>query len=141
MGVAAFTKFDCFSLDVGKGVHKLDSDALAIALTNTAPSVSASKVLSDITEISGNGYTAGGITVPNTAFGGSGGTATLTGDAVTFTASGGVAGPARYAVLYNKTAAGKNLIAMWDYGSSGTFDTLTVNENSESTGGTILTLS
>jgi len=86
-------------------------------LTNTAPAATNS-VKTDITEISaGNGYTAGGgattITISETS-----GTTTISGTEVTTTASGGSVGPFRYAVLYNDSAASKNLIQWWDYGSS-----------------------
>lgn len=141
MATATFTKFNCFAEDVGKKVHNLASDTFKICLTNTAPVAATSKVLTDITEITAaNGYAAGGNAVPNTAYAQASGTGTFSGDAVTFTGSGGTIGPFRYAVIYNSTATGKNLVGFWDYGSSGSFDTLVVNENSQSTGGTILTI-
>jgi hypothetical protein len=63
------------------------------------------------------------------------------GTQVVFTASGSV-GPFQYAVLYNDTAASKNLVAWWDYGSAVTLnsgDTFTVKFNN-TTPGTIFTL-
>jgi len=60
---------------------------------------------------------------------------------VVFTASGAV-GPFRYATLYNDTAASKNLVQFWDYGSAVTLaagETFTVRFNNTSPG-SILTL-
>lgn len=115
--MAAFNKFNCFVQDVGRGLHNLNSDTLKVVLSNTAP-LAANGVLTDITEISaGNGYTAGGLPVGSVAYTQSAGTATLTGNAVVWTATGAM-GPFRYAVLYNSTATGKNLIGWWDYGTS-----------------------
>jgi hypothetical protein len=118
--MAAFVKFNVFVQDVGNKVHNLGSDTLKICLTNSAP-VATNALLSDITDLStANGYTAGGTTVASTAYSQSSGTAKLTGNAVTFTASGGSVGPFRYAVLYNSTPTSplKPLIGSWDYGSS-----------------------
>ena len=93
------------------------SDTLKIMLSNSAPSATNS-VKTDITEITpGNGYSSGGATVTITSSTQTSGTYKLVGDDVVFTATGAV-GPFRYAVLYNDTAASKNLIGWWDYGSS-----------------------
>lgn len=114
----AFNKFNTFVQDVGQKVHNLNADALKIMLTNTAP-VAGNAVKADITEIAAaNGYSAGGNAVAANGYSQSGGTAKLTGNAVTFTAAGGSFGPFRYAVLYNSTPGAGPLIGWWDYGSS-----------------------
>lgn len=129
--VASFVKFHAFVQDLGRKVHNLNSDTLKIALSNTAPTASTNAVLADITQISGgNGYTTGGTTVASTAYSQTGGTGSLTGTDVVFTASGGSMAAARYAVLYNDTSASDSLIGYWDYGSSVTLatgETLTVD--------------
>lgn len=138
--MAVATKFQDFSEQLIRGVHDWDAHTFKVMLTNTAP-VATNAVKADLTEISaGNGYTAGGtattITVSET-----GGTTTVSGTEVVFTATGAV-GPFRYAVLLNDTAATKNLVQFWDYGSAVTLaagETFTVRFNNASPG-TILTL-
>lgn len=116
--MASFNKFYPFVEAVAEKVHNLGSDTLKVMLSNTAPST-ANSVKTDITEISaGNGYTAGGATVTITSSAQTSGTYKLVGSDVTITASGGSIGPFRYVVFYNDTAASKNLIGWWDYGSS-----------------------
>jgi hypothetical protein len=118
MATAPFNKFNSFVADVGLKVHNLNSDALKIMLTATLP-VNTNALKADITEIAaGNGYTAGGTAVAGVAYSQTAGVAKLIGNAVTFTASGGSITTFRYAVLYNSTPAGGNLIAWWDYGAS-----------------------
>lgn len=117
--MATYNKFQQFVEDLGKGVHNLDTGVLKIMLTNVAP-VPGNAVKADLTEISaGNGYTAGG-TDATGVYTESGGTGTLAGTDVVFTAAGGPIGPFRYAVLYNDTptSPADPLIAWWDYGSS-----------------------
>ena len=131
--MASFVKYQNFVEDLGNKVHDLvgTNDTLKIALTNTAPNTATHAVLADITEISaGNGYTAGGTDTQNDGTE-SGGTLTVTGVDVVFTASGAV-GPFRYAVLYNDTpvSPANPLIGYWDYGSSVTLasgETFTVD--------------
>lgn len=136
--MAAFNKFNAFVGDVGTKVHNLNADALKVMLTNTAP-VATNAVKADITDIAaGNGYAAGGTAVGAVAYSQSGGTGSLTGNDVVFTAAGGSIGPFRYAVLYNSTPAAGPLIGWWDYGSGVTLadtDTFTVDF-----GATILTI-
>lgn len=137
--MATFTKFNQFVEDLGLGVHNLDTGVLKIMLTNTAP-VSTNTVKANLTEISaGNGYTAGG-TDATGVWSETGGTASLSGTDVVFTAAGGSIGPFRYAVLYNDTptSPADPLIGFWDNGSSITLadtETFTVDF-----GSTILTL-
>ena len=128
--MASFNKFNCFVQDVGQKVHNLNSDALYIYLTNAAPSASNTVYNTPADLSTAGGYTAGGLQAftSTQSYTQSGGLATLTGTptSVVWTATTGF-GPFRYAVLYNNTAASKNLIGWWDYGSaisipaSGTF--------------------
>lgn len=138
--MATATKFQDFSEQLVRGVHDWDAHTFKIMLTNTAP-VATNTVKADLTEISaGNGYTAGG-TATTITVAESGGTTTVSGTEVVFTATGAV-GPFRYAALYNDTAASDNLVQFWDYGSSVSLasgETFTVKFNNTSPG-TILTL-
>lgn len=117
--MATFNKFNAFVLELAKGTHNLNSNTLKVMLTNVAPT-SGNSLKSDLTEISaGNGYTAGGNTAAYSSGTQTSGTYKLVlSDPATWTASGGSIGPFRYAVLYNDTAASKNLIGWWDYGSA-----------------------
>jgi hypothetical protein len=140
--MASFTKFQKSVLNFGKGKFTFNTDTLKIALSNTAPSVSANEIISDITQITAaNGYTAGGTAVPNVGWSQTSGTATLIGDQIVFTASGGSFGPLQYAVLYDSTTG--FLLGYWDYGSAVTIttgNTFAVQPNGSTTAGTILTL-
>lgn len=134
-----FNKFNFFVQDIGDKLHNLNADTLNIMLTNTAP-VATNHTYSDISSnelASGAGYTTGGAAVTSSAFSQTSGTATLTGTGPVFTATGSM-GPFRYAVLYNNTASGKNLIGWWDYGSSVTL--LTGETFTVSIGASILTI-
>ena len=116
--MASFVKFNTFVEALGRKVHNLNADTLKVVLTNTAPTASTDDQLADITQISnGNGYTTGGAAAASNAYSQTSGTGKLTANDVVFTATGSV-GPFRYAVLYNDTAAGDELIGYWDYGSS-----------------------
>jgi hypothetical protein len=118
--MASFVKYEVFSENLSEKVHNLDADTLKVLLSNTAPNVATHAVKADATEISaGNGYTAGGEDSQN-ATSRSGGTTSVTGTDIVWTASGGTIGPFRYAILYNDTPASPAdpLIGYWDYGSS-----------------------
>jgi hypothetical protein len=118
--MAVFNKFNAFVEHLAEGVHNLQSHALKVMLTNTAP-VATNSVKADLTEIAaGNGYAAGGIAPAITSSGQTGGTYKLVLGDVVFTAIGGSIGPFRYAVLYNDTptSPADPLIGWWDYGSA-----------------------
>ena len=116
--MAAFSKFNAFVEALAEKKHNLGADTLKVMLCNAAP-VATNAVKADLTEIgAGSGYTAGGTAVTITSSAQVGGTYSLVGNDVVFTAAGGTIGPFRYAVLYNDTAASKDLIGFWDYGSS-----------------------
>lgn len=116
--MASYNKFQDFSEQLARGVHDFDAHTFKVMLTNSAP-LETNTVKADLTEIAaGNGYTAGG-TATTITLSETGGTTTVNGTEVVFTASGAI-GPFRYAVLYNDTptSPADPLVAWWDYGSS-----------------------
>ena len=114
--MVAFVKHNAFAANIGNGIYNLNSDTIKVALTDA--SNAAVDVYGSITgELStANGYTAGGAAFTSTGYTQSGGTATLAATGPTITATGTV-GPFRYAYAYDSTAASKNVIGHWDYGS------------------------
>lgn len=143
---AAYNKFNAFIGDVFGKVHDLlgtagsTADTLKILLSNTTP-VATNAVKGDLTEITQhNGYSAP-VTCTNVGTNTTG-TLTVSGTAITITASGGTIGPFQYACMYNSTAGTVPLVAWWDYGSALTLqdgDSLTLKFNSSATTGTIFT--
>lgn len=119
MPTSSGTKFYPFIEAAFEKVHNLGSDQLKVALTNSAPS-QANSVLTDITEISYTYCSSRNITTSSSSQT-SGNYSLVTADLV-LTASGGAIGPFRYIVLYNDTAASKNLICWYDYGSNTTIN-------------------
>ncbi len=126
--MATFTPFNCFSLDLGKGIHNFNSDVLKVYLTNATPSLANTVYNTPADLATSGGYTAGGLSTGSNTWSQVAGLATLImGTNPAFLATTGF-GPFRYAVLYNFTATLKNLIGYWDNGSaisipaSGTFD-------------------
>lgn len=111
------TKFNKFADALAKGGVNLNSDTLKYMLVISVAPVVTNNTYADIVAnevANGNGYVAGGISVPSTSATNSGGVETVTGGTVTWTASG--AGfTFRYVVLYD-TANGQ-LIEFWDNGS------------------------
>lgn len=146
MATSAWNKFQDFVEQVNKGVHVFGTHVFKVALTNTAPvatQVSLDLVTNHPPPAAANGYTAGG-TATTVAISETGGTATITGTQVVYTATAGGIGPFRYAIVYNDTATSPAdaLVGWLDYGSSITLadtETLTVRFNSASPG-TIFTL-
>jgi hypothetical protein len=132
--MASFVKFQAFVEHLAEKVHGLGADTLKILLSNDAPSAANDAVKADLTSELGTsgGYTSGGSAVTVTSSAQSGGTYSLVGNDLVFTASGGTIGPFRYAVLYNDTPSSPAdpLIGYWDYASSITLaegETFTVN--------------
>ena len=118
--MAAFNKFEAFTEHLAEKVHDLDADVLKVMLVNSPAPVATNTVKADLTEIAaGNGYVAGGADA-TAATSRAGGTTSITGVDITWTASGGTIGAFRYAVLYNDTptSPADPLIGWWDYGSS-----------------------
>lgn len=123
---SSFNKFQPFVAAVANKVHNLASDQLMVALSNSAPSASNSK-LSDITEISYTNCSSRAITTTSSTQ--TSGTYSLILADLVLTASATM--PAfRYVVIYNNTATNKDLIGYYDNGSSLTLnasDTLTID--------------
>lgn len=116
--MASFVKFNSFVEAVAEKVHNLGSDQLKVALTNTDPTASATNyagLTSPLATTNLSGATPFNVTTSSSSQ--SGGTYSLVCADLTLTATGSV-GPFRYVVLYNDTAASKELIGYYDYGSS-----------------------
>ena len=112
--MATYTKFQCFVEDICEKKHNLGSDTLKVALTNSAPAATMTK-LSELT---------GAIATPavdsdslsTTSSSQTSGTYKLVVADKTMTANGSV-GPFRYVAIYNDTATDDPLICYFDYGS------------------------
>lgn len=140
--MATYNKFDDFVEQLVRGLHDWDAHVFKVYLSNAIPSASLDAVKADLAEITAqNGYPAGG-TATTISISETGGTVTVQGTQVVFTASGGSFGPFQYVALYNDTAASENLVSWWDRGSALTLndtDTFTIRFNNASPG-TIYTL-
>jgi hypothetical protein len=116
--MASYSKFQQFVEDLGKKVHNLSTDQLAVALTAAANApVATNSVLGDLTQISYTNLSSRNITT--TSFEHTSGTAKLILVDLTLTASGGSVGPFRYVIIYNDTptSPADPLIGWYDYGS------------------------
>jgi len=130
--MVAFNKVDALTLELGTEGHKLDTDVLNIALTNTAPTA-ASTVWSlgsfPAPTTNTGGYAPAAVTT--TSFTQTSGVAKLVLADVVFTSTGGSIGPFQYAILYNTSSSAANKIIGWyNYGSSitlATTETFTVD--------------
>lgn len=126
--MATFTKVEHWAGVLGFGHANLNTDAIKIGLTNTAPTATGTTVWANITEIAtGNGYVGGGIDIGNLGSEAGGTfTVTTTGDP-SWTATGGSIGPFRYAVAYDDTITTGGFVdavlGFWDYGSNVTLNT------------------
>jgi len=124
--LASYVKYDQFVEDMWNKIHDLfgATDTVNVLLSNTAPNTATHAVRANVSEISaGNGYTSGGADSQNDSTR-TGGTVTMTGVDITWTASGAV-GPFRYSIMYNDTptSPADPLICYWDYGSAVTLAT------------------
>ncbi len=136
--MASFVKFETTVEHFMNKVHDLfgtagsTSDVCKCYLTATAPNVATHAVKADLTgEITGTGYSAGGSSVTNVGTR-SGGTFTMAGTDIVWTAGAGDWGAFRYVILYNDTptSPADPLLGYWDYASSltlGNGETFTVD--------------
>lgn len=126
--MATFNKFDAFVEHLAEGVHNLQTGALTVALTNSAPTA-ANSVLADITQISYTNLSSRVLTVNTSSQ--TTGLYKLTINDLVLTASGAVA-TFRYVVIYNDTPTSPldPLIGYYDYGTALTLasgETLTID--------------
>ncbi len=114
--MAVFNKLDVTVENIAEKVHNFQTDALTIALSNTAP-VATNAVLANITEIAYTNLSARVPTISSSAQ--TGGLYKLVLADLVLTATGAVA-TFRYVVLYNATATTPlgPLIGWWDYGTA-----------------------
>ena len=106
-------KFNYFSQDLAQGLHKLNTDQMTVALSDTLP-VATNHVLADLTPIS---YTnLGSRNITTTSCLQTSGTTKFLLTNLLISATGNVA-QWRYIVIYNSTATNGNLIGWFDYGS------------------------
>ena len=114
--MATYTKFQQFVEDLAHGVHNFDSNTLKVAFSDAtnAPSASDDVKLADITTIAATNL--GDLSLSVSSSSQTAGTYKLVVADKLLTATGDV--PAfRYAIIYNDTAANKELICFFDYGS------------------------
>lgn len=123
--MVAFVKLNGFCEHLAEGVHNLQTGAITVALSNTAPGSettpptgsTAACILANVTQISYTNCSARVVTI--SASSQTSGTYSAVASDLTLTASGTV-GPFRYVYVYNDTptSPADPLIGYYDYGSS-----------------------
>ncbi len=129
--MVAAVKYEDATLQMWTGIHNLTAagHVLKVALHSDAPVVGTDDELADLTQVTGTGYTAGGIDIANDISEASG-TTTLTGVDQVWTATAGDWIAARYVALHNDTSTTDKLLLDWDYGGNFTLangETFTVD--------------
>ena len=134
MAAGDLTLFEQLSAEISN-IHDLDADTIKIALITAAVAPTAADAtatpFSTYTQIAGTGgYTTGGTDISAT-FVEAGGTGTFDGTNVTWSKNASSPTNARYAIIYNDTAASDNSIAFIDLGATidMTAGDLTINFN------------
>ena len=116
------TQTTSFKKELYTGVHDLSTDTLKIALyTANADLNESTTVYTTSAEVTGTGYTAGGVTLTGVTINSSGFTAYVDFDNVVF----GASVTARCALIYNSSQGNKS-IAVLDFGSDKTSTNFTI---------------
>ena len=102
-----------FTVDLGTKLFNLTSDTLKLAFTDTAPTT-ATHVYADITSPLALTNMATSVALTSVTYTQSTGTATLGAATWTGTSQTGNFGAFRYIVIYDDTAASKNIIGWYD---------------------------
>lgn len=122
------TQTTSFKKELYEGVHDLTTDVLKIALyTASADLNEATTAYSASNEVTGDGYSAGGVVMTGTTVSSNGFTAYVSFDNVVF----GAAVTARCALIYNSSKADR-AIAVLDFGSDKTSANFTITMPSNS---------
>lgn len=116
-----------FTLDLGNKLFNLGSDTLKLAFTDTAPTT-ATHVYADIVSPLALTNLATSVALTSVTWTQSTGTATLGAATWTGTSQTGNFGPFRYIVAYDDTAASKNILGWYDYGSEVTLNGLNADQ-------------
>jgi len=112
--MAEYTKINSFSEALAEGKHNFETNTLKVALTNTAPLPTATK-LSELTDPITSGMDT--MTLVKTSSGQTAGTYKYIPADLTMTATAEV-GPFRYVVIYDDTSTDDLLVCFFDMGAS-----------------------
>ena len=116
------TQTTSFKAELYQGIHDLLTDQIKIALYTAAANLNeATTAYSSTDEVSGTGYSPGGVVMTGITINTSGYTAYVSFNDVVFNASV----TARCALIYNATQGGKS-IAVLDFGSDKTSTNFTI---------------
>jgi hypothetical protein len=105
------------------------TDTLKVVFHSDAPVAATDDELADLTQVTGTGYTAGGIDIQNDSTR-TGGTVTMTAVDSVWTGGAGGFTAGRYASIHDDTSTTDRLIQSYDYGGNVTVaasETLTVD--------------
>jgi hypothetical protein len=117
------TQTTSFKAELYEGVHDLLTDQIKIALYTAAANLNeATTAYSATNEVSGSGYSSGGVVMTGITINTSGYTAYVSFNNVVFNA----AVTARCALIYNNSVAGQPSIAVLDFGSDKTSSNFTI---------------
>ena len=117
------TQTTSFKAELYEGIHNLLTDEIKIALYTAEANLNeATTAYSSDNEVSGTGYSPGGVVMTGITINTSGYTAYVSFNNVVFNASV----TARCALIYNNTVAGQPSIAVLDFGSDKTSTNFTI---------------
>jgi hypothetical protein len=119
--MAAYVKYESFIEYLADKIIDLfgGTDTIKAVIHSDAPIPSTDTTLANLTQVTGTGYTAGGEDTLNTGTR-SGGTLTVAGTDIVWTAGAADWVAARYVSIYDDTPTvpADPLIASWDYGAN-----------------------
>jgi len=129
--MATFVKYEPFiQFLINEEVDAFGTeDTFRVVIHSDAPIVATDDELADLTQVTGTGYTAGGVDIQNNSTRG-GGTVTMTAVDVVWTATAADWTAGRYISCHDDTSTTDKLMNYYDYGSSftpGNGETFTVD--------------
>ncbi len=129
--MAAYVKYEPFVEGLCNALFDIfgTTDTFKAAIHSDAPTVATDDELADLTQVTGTGYTAGGLDIDNDATR-SGGTVTVTAVDKVWTATAADWIAARYVAIHDDTSTTDRLICDFDYGGNftlGNGETFTID--------------